>query len=254
MSLFDLTGRVAIVTGGNGGIGLGMAQGLAKAGASLAIVGRNSVKNDEAQLSLKKLGAKVLVLEKDITDLTAPTEIIAATQNEFGRIDILINNAGSSIRKRPEDLTSEDFRWVLETNLTSAFLCSQSVYPVLKKAGGGKIINIGSMYSLFGAPAVTAYAVSKGGLVQMTKSLATAWAQDRIQVNAILPGWIDTELTQNAREQIDGLYERQLARIPDGRWGTPEDHEGIAIFLASSASNYITGTAIPVDGGFSISG
>jgi 2-deoxy-D-gluconate 3-dehydrogenase len=254
MSLFDLTGRVAIVTGGNGGIGLGMAKGLAKAGASLAIVGRNSVKNDEAQLSLKKLGAKVLVLEKDITDLTAPAEIIAATQNEFGRIDILINNAGSSIRKRPEDLTSEDFRWVLETNLTSAFLCSQSVYPVLKKAGGGKIINIGSMYSLFGAPAVTAYAVSKGGLVQMTKSLATAWAQDRIQVNAILPGWIDTELTQNAREQIDGLYERQLARIPDGRWGTPEDHEGIAIFLASSASNYITGTAIPVDGGFSISG
>jgi 2-deoxy-D-gluconate 3-dehydrogenase len=254
MSLFDLTGRVAIVTGGNGGIGLGMAQGLAKAGASLAIVGRNSVKNDEAQLSLKKLGAKVLVLEKDITDLTAPADIIAATQNEFGRIDILINNAGSSIRKRPEDLTSEDFRWVLETNLTSAFLCSQSVYPVLKKAGGGKIINIGSMYSLFGAPAVTAYAVSKGGLVQMTKSLATAWAQDRIQVNAILPGWIDTELTQNAREQIDGLYERQLARIPDGRWGTPEDHEGIAIFLASSASNYITGTAIPVDGGFSISG
>jgi 2-deoxy-D-gluconate 3-dehydrogenase len=254
MSLFDLTGRVAIVTGGNGGIGLGMAQGLAKAGASLAIVGRNSVKNDEAQLSLKKLGAKVLVLEKDITDLTAPAEIIAATQNEFGRIDILINNAGSSIRKRPEDLTSEDFRWVLETNLTSAFLCSQSVYPLLKKAGGGKIINIGSMYSLFGAPAVTAYAVSKGGLVQMTKSLATAWAQDRIQVNAILPGWIDTELTQNAREQIDGLYERQLARIPDGRWGTPEDHEGIAIFLASSASNYITGTAIPVDGGFSISG
>ena len=254
MSLFDLTGRVAIVTGGNGGIGLGMAQGLAKAGASLAIVGRNSVKNDEAQLSLKKLGAKVLVLEKDITDLTAPAEIIAATQNEFGRIDILINNAGSSIRKRPEDLTSEDFRWVLETNLTSAFLCSQSVYPLLKKAGGGKIINIGSMYSLFGAPAVTAYAVSKGGLVQMTKSLATAWAQDRIQVNAILPGWIDTELTQNAREQIDGLYERQLARIPDGRWGTPEDHEGIAIFFASSASNYITGTAIPVDGGFSISG
>ena len=254
MSLFDLTGRVAIVTGGNGGIGLGMAQGLAKAGASLAIVGRNSVKNDEAQLSLKKLGAKVLVLEKDITDLTAPAEIIAATQNEFGRIDILINNAGSSIRKRPEDITSEDFRWALETNLTSAFLCSQSVYPLLKKAGGGKIINIGSMYSLFGAPAVTAYAVSKGGLVQMTKSLATAWAQDRIQVNAILPGWIDTELTQNAREQIDGLYERQLARIPDGRWGTPEDHEGIAIFLASSASNYITGTAIPVDGGFSISG
>ena len=169
-------------------------------------------------------------------------------------IDILINNAGSNIRKRPEDLEPEEFRWVLETNLTSAFLCSQAVYPAMKQVGAGKIINIGSMYSIFGGVVSTAYSVSKAGIVQMTKSMATAWAPENIQVNAVLPGWIDTELTQKARKEVDGLYERQLARIPDGRWGTPEDHAAVAVFLASSASDYITGTAIPVDGGFSISG
>ena len=124
----------------------------------------------------------------------------------------------------------------------------------MKQVGAGKIINIGSMYSIFGGVVSTAYSVSKAGIVQMTKSMATAWAPENIQVNAVLPGWIDTELTQKARKEVDGLYERQLARIPDGRWGTPEDHAGVAVFLASSASDYITGTAIPVDGGFSISG
>ncbi|MBH67067.1 MAG: 2-deoxy-D-gluconate 3-dehydrogenase [Rhodospirillaceae bacterium] len=253
-SIFDLTGRVAVITGGNGGIGLGMAKGLAQAGASIAIIGRNPEKNALASKKLKELGANVLAIEKDITQESAPDQAISTAQDYFGRIDILINNAGSNIRKRPEELSSDDFRWVLETNLTSAFLFSQAVYPAMKKASQGKIINIGSMYSIFGAPAVTAYSVSKGGIVQMTKSMAAAWAPDKIQVNAVLPGWIDTELTQQARAQIEGLYERQLARIPDGRWGTPEDHAGVAVFLASSASDYVTGTAIPVDGGFSISG
>ena len=158
------------------------------------------------------------------------------------------------LEQAEEDLSLEEFKWVQDTNLTSAFVFSQAMYPYFKKAGAGKIINIGSMYSLFGGPVSTAYSVSKGGMVQMTKSMAAAWGTDKIQVNAVLPGWIDTELTRTAREQIDGLYEKQLARIPDGRWGTPEDHAGIAVFLSSNASNYITGTAIPVDGGFSISG
>ena len=254
ISMFNLEGRVAIVTGGNGGIGLGMAEGLAKAGAKIALVGRNSEKNAQAVSILEKLGVEVLPIEKDITEPTSGAEIASATKERFGRIDILVNNAGSNIRKRPEDLKPEEFRWVLETNLTSAFLCSQAVYPTMKRAGAGKIINIGSMYSIFGGVVSTAYSVSKAGIVQMTKSMATAWASENIQVNAVLPGWIDTELTQKARKEIDGLYERQLARIPDGRWGTPEDHAGIAVFLASSGSNYITGTAIPVDGGFSISG
>ena len=254
MSLFDLNGRVAIITGGNGGIGLGMALGLASSGASIAIVGRNSEKNKTASKKLEATGANVIAIEKDVTNDLAGTEVATEVQNKFGRIDILINNAGSNIRKRPEDLSLDEFRWVQDTNLTSAFVFSQAMYPHFKKVSGGKIINIGSMYSLFGGPVSTAYSVSKGGIVQMTKSMAAAWATDKIQVNAVLPGWIDTELTRTAREQIDGLYEKQLARIPDGRWGTPEDHAGIAVFLASNASNYITGTAIPVDGGFSISG
>ena len=254
MSLFDLAGRVAAVTGGNGGIGLGMAEGLADAGASILVVGRNPAKNAEAAARLQNRGARTEILEADVTDDATGTAVVEAARSAFGRLDILINNAGTNIRKRPETLSPEEFRLVVETNVTSAFLCSQAAWPAMKEAGGGKIINIGSMYSLFGAPAVAAYAVSKGGIVQLTKSLAAAWASDGIQVNAVLPGWIDTELTRRARAEIDGLYERQLARIPHGRWGKPEDHAGIAVFLASSASDYVTGTAIPVDGGFSISG
>ena len=254
MSLFDLSGRVAAVTGGNGGIGLGMAEGLAGAGASILVVGRNEAKNTEAVAKLRGLGAKAEAFVMDVTEANAGADMVATAENTFGRLDILVNNAGSNIRKPPEDFTPEEWRWVLETNLTSAFLCSQAAYPAMQRAGGGKIINIGSMYSLFGAPFVAAYATSKGGMVQMTKSLAAAWAKDNIQVNCVLPGWIDTELTQRAREQIDGLYERQLARMPAGRWGTPEDHAGVSVFLASGASDYITGISVPVDGGFSISG
>jgi len=138
--------------------------------------------------------------------------------------------------------------------LTSAFMCVQAAYPEMKKAGGGKIINIGSMMSIFGASFTSAYAASKGGIVQFTRALATAWAKDNIQVNAVLPGWIDTELTRDARQQVAGLHERVLARTPAGRWGVPEDLAGIAVFLASPASDFITGAAIPVDGGFSAMG
>jgi 2-dehydro-3-deoxy-D-gluconate 5-dehydrogenase len=122
------------------------------------------------------------------------------------------------------------------------------------RAGGGKIVNIGSMMSIFGAPFAAAYAASKGGIVQLTRALATAWAKDNIQVNAVLPGWIDTELTRKAREQVSGLHERVVARTPTGRWGTPDDCAGIAVFLASPASDFVTGTAIPLDGGYSVHG
>jgi 2-deoxy-D-gluconate 3-dehydrogenase len=169
-----------------------------------------------------------------------------------GRIDILVNNAGMNIRRRPEEMTYAEWRKVLDTNLDSAFLCSSACHPFLKKSGGGKVINIGSMLSIFGSPWAPAYAASKGGIVQLTKALATAWAQDHIQVNSILPGWIDTALTQKAREELPGLHEKVLARTPAGRWGTNDDFQGIAIFLASAASDFVTGAAIPVDGGFSI--
>jgi len=166
-------------------------------------------------------------------------------------LDILVNNAGMSIRKQPEDYTLAEWHTVLDSNLTSAFLCSQAAYPAMKKGGSGKIINIGSMMSIFGAPFATAYAASKGGMVQMTKSLATAWAKDGIQVNAILPGWIDTALTRRAREQVNGLHDSVLKRTPAARWGVPDDFAGIAVFLAAPASDFVTGAAIAVDGGYS---
>jgi 2-deoxy-D-gluconate 3-dehydrogenase len=143
---------------------------------------------------------------------------------------------------------------VISTNLTSAFLCSRAAHPAMKAAGGGKVINIGSMMSIFGASFAPAYAASKGGIVQFTRSCAVAWAADNIQVNAILPGWIDTDLTRRAREQITGLHDKVLARTPAARWGTSADFAGIAAFLASPASDFVTGTAIPVDGGFSVMG
>ena len=165
-----------------------------------------------------------------------------------------MNNAGANIRKPAQDLALGEWRQVLDTNLTSAFLCARAAYPHLKRAGGGKIINLGSMLSIFGASFAPAYGASKGGVVQLTKSLAAAWAGDNIQVNAVLPGWIDTELTQGARQQIPGLHERVLERTPARRWGKIEDLAGIAVFLASAASDFITGASIPVDGGYSMLG
>jgi 2-deoxy-D-gluconate 3-dehydrogenase len=151
-------------------------------------------------------------------------------------------------------LTYDDWRTVIDTNLTGAFICTQAVYPHMKRQGGGKVINIGSMMSIFGASFATPYASSKGGIVQMTRAFATAWAKDNIQLNAVLPGWIDTDLTRAARKEVDGLHDRVLARTPAQRWGNPDDFEGIAVFLASKASDFVTGTAIPVDGGYSIQG
>jgi 2-deoxy-D-gluconate 3-dehydrogenase len=253
-ALFELRGKVAIVTGGNGGIGLGMARGLAEAGADIAIVGRNEAKSTAAVAELKRQGVRAVAVTADVTDKAAVADMVARTASEFGRIDILVNNAGINIRKPPQALAIEEWDSVIRTNLTSAFLCSQAVYPVMKQAGGGKIINIGSMMSIFGASFAPAYAASKGGIVQFTRSCAVAWAADNIQANAVLPGWIDTDLTRRAREEVDGLHDRVLARSPAARWGTSADFAGIAVFLASPASDFVTGTAIPVDGGYSIMG
>ncbi len=254
MHLFDLTGRVAIVTGGNGGIGLGMARGMAAAGARIVIAARNGQKAAAAIAELEALGIQARFVPVDVSDEASVNAMVAAAAAAFGRIDILVNNAGFNIRRPPQDYTLDDFHKVVDTNLTSVFLCAKAVYPHMKAAGGGKIINIGSMASLFGNPPFTAYAASKGGMVQLSRVLATAWAADHIQVNTVLPGWIDTDLTRVSKVQMPGLNERVLERTPEGRWGRPEDFAGIAVFLASAASDYVTGTAIPVDGGFSISG
>ena len=245
--MFDLKGKVAIVTGGNGGIGLGMATALAEAGAKVAIAGRDEKKNAEALRTLD--GA--IAIKADLKDEKACRAAVDEAARKLGRLDILVNNAGINVRKAPQDYSLEEWRTVLDTNLTSAFVACEAAYPHMKRAGGGKIVNIGSMMSLFGASFAAPYGASKGGVVQLTKSLAAAWAKDNIQVNAVLPGWIDTALTRRAREEVAGLHERVLARTPAGRWGTPEDLGGVAVFLASAASDFVTGTAIPVDGGYS---
>ena len=251
MDLFDLRGKVAIVTGGNGGIGLGIACGLAQAGAAVAVAGRNAEKTQAAVRESEGLGARALGLQVDVTQPTSVEAMVEQTGQALGGVDILMANAGTSVRKPPESLTLEDWQRVLETNLTSMFTCCQAVYPRLKQRGGGKIVTIGSMASLFGMGYSAAYAASKGGVVQLTRSLAMAWASDNIQVNSILPGWIDTELTRAARASVEGLNENVLRRTPAGRWGTPKDLVGTAVFLCSPASDFVTGIVLPVDGGFS---
>ncbi len=250
-NLFSLQGKVAIVTGGNGGIGKGIARGLAAVGSNLVIAARNEAKTAEAIREITgEFGVKVIGVKVDVAK-EADNRLLAVKALEaFGRIDILVNNAGMNIRKLPQEYTAAEWDEVINTNLRGTFLCSQAVYPAMKKGGGGKIINIGSMTSIFGGAKLAPYGSSKGAVVQLTKSLAVAWAQDNIQVNAILPGWITTELTKQARKDIAGLEEKVVVRTPAGRWGEPGDLSGTAIFLASSASDFVTGVAIPVDGGY----
>ncbi len=253
MSAFDLSGRVALVTGGNGGIGLGMARGLAKAGASLVVAARDARKSAAAKAELEALGAPCEILDVDVADEVACRAMPELARAKFGRLDVLVNNAGVARGGRPQSLSMADWNLVLQTNLTAAMVASQAAYPIFKGQGGGKIINIGSMYAIFGAPFVPAYAASKGGVIQLTKSLAAAWAVDNIQVNAILPGWITTEMTAGAKGS-ETFNAAIVERTPAGRWGEPEDFEGPAVFLSSAASDFVTGHSLAVDGGFSIQG
>ena len=250
LDLFDLTSRVAVVTGGNGGIGLGIARGLARAGASVALVGRNEKKSEEAVRSLTDLGTACYSVVADVTKEADVARAVAEILGRSKAIHILVNNAGTTIRKPPHELALDEWQSVLDTNLTSAFLMAKAVHPSMKAGGGGKVINIGSLAANFGASYAPAYAASKGGLMQLTRCQALAWAPDNIQVNAIHPGWIDTDLTRKARAQVPGLNERVLARTPQGRWGTPDDLAGAAIWLAGRGSDFVTGAGIVVDGGY----
>jgi 2-dehydro-3-deoxy-D-gluconate 5-dehydrogenase len=252
-NLHDLKGRVAVVTGGNGGIGKGIANGLAAAGADIVIAARNEEKTKKAVENIEQTyGARTFGITVDVGSEDEIEDMIQKTGDKFGRIDILVNNAGINIRKMPQDYTASEWDKIIDINLRAPFLCCHAAYPVMKAGGGGKIINIGSMTSIFGGAKLAPYGASKGGIVQLTRSLAAAWAQDNVQVNAILPGFIDTELTVQARKDIQGLHERVIDRTPAGRWGLPSDFAGIALLLSSPASDFITGTAIPIDGGYSI--
>jgi 2-deoxy-D-gluconate 3-dehydrogenase len=249
--MFELTGKVAFVTGGNGGIGLGMAKGLARAGAGIVVAARNRRKTDDAVELIQGLGDEALGLDIDVADEASVGAAVEKAIDRFGRIDILVNNAGVNIRKPPQEYTSEQWDEIIDINLKGTFLCSKAVYPHMVRSGGGKIINIGSMTSIFGVDWASAYGASKGGVVQLARSLAVAWAKDNIQVNTILPGWITTGLTSQLQAQFPERHSLVSSRIPLGRWGEPDDLAGAAVFLSSRASDYVTGVALPVDGGYS---
>ena len=251
--LFDLHGRVAIVTGGNGGLGLAMALGLAGAGADIAVAARNVEKTKLALSQIESQGVKAIGVAVDVSLEADIQRMVSDTVEAFGRVDILVNNAGMVLRKEPQEIAAEDWDQVLDVNLRAAFLASKEVYSHMKSQGGGKIINIGSMFSIFGGGGSgAAYSSSKGGIVQLSKSLAVAWAKDNIQSNAILPGWFMTTLTEDIPVKQPERYELISRRIPTQRWGKPEEMQGTVVFLAGPASDYVTGAVITVDGGYSV--
>jgi 2-deoxy-D-gluconate 3-dehydrogenase len=250
-ALFDLTGRVAVVTGGNGGIGRGIALGLAEAGAAVAIFGRNDDKNQQVLSELKTLGVPSLAVKVDLTDRAGLEPALNRVKAELGEISILVNNAGNVslsggiLNEKPEDWDN-----VIETQLNSVFLLSKLAAKMMLAQGNGKIINIGSMYSFFGSGLIPSYSAAKGAIVQLTKSMAIELAPHNIQVNAIAPGWIETEMTAPVKTMP--LNEEILSRTPAGRWGQAEEIAGTAVYLSSRASDFVTGTTIRVDGGYAI--
>lgn len=249
MNMFDLTGKKAIVTGASAGLGRGMAQGLHGAGAEVAIIDISDAAADTAK-EMGKTGAKVYAVKGDLKDRKDLKRAFDTAVEELGgRLDILINNAGIQRRSKCEEFPIEYWDDVLEVNLTSVFQLCQLAGKMMLKQGKGKIINMASMLSFFGGYTVPAYAASKGGVAQLTKALSNEWASRGVNVNALAPGYMDTSLN-TALVNNPERNTQILARIPASRWGTPDDVKGVAVFLASDASNYINGAVIPVDGGF----
>ncbi|HEY6304059.1 MAG TPA: SDR family oxidoreductase [Terriglobales bacterium] len=247
--LFDLTGRVAIISGGSMGLGRQMAEGLAEMGTNLVLCARKKERCEEAAESLRSLGAQVLALGCDVRDKAAIQQVVDATLAQFGRIDILINNAGVSWGAPVEEMTLEQWDKVLSTNLTGTFLFCQAVGKAMAAQRSGKIINIASVAGLGGASAklqAIGYHASKGGVIAFTKDLACKWAPHNIQVNAIAPGWFPTHMSEWI---IEHRKDSLLEKIPLGRFGGDHDLKGAAVFLASDASAYVTGHVLVVDGG-----
>ena len=251
--LFDLSGRVALITGGNGGIGRGIALGLAGAGAAVAIFGRNEAKNASVLEELQALGVASMALEVDVTDRDSLEPAFHKVENQLGPAGILVNNAGiANLSGGVLEEDPSDWDRVIETQLNAVFLLSKLAARSMKESGGGKIINLASMYSFFGSGLVPSYAAAKGAIVQLTKSMAIELAPHNIQVNAIAPGWVQTEMT--AAVQDSPMSDEIVMRTPAGRWGRPDEMAGAAVFLASPAADFVTGVTIPVDGGYAVRG
>ena len=249
--LFSLEDTVSIVTGGNGGIGKGIADGLAMKGSTVVVAGRDAAKSADAVGDIKKrFGVVSSALTMDVAVPESVEAGISKVFDQYGRIDCLVNNAGVNIRKMPQDYTVDEWDKIIDINLRGAFLCSKAVYATMKAQGRGKIINTGSATSLLGLGKAVPYAASKMGILSLTYSLALAWARDGIFVNCIIPGWIDTPLTEQARKDFPGLSDFVEERTPMGRWGQKDDFMGIAAFLASAASDYVTGEYFRIDGGY----
>jgi 2-deoxy-D-gluconate 3-dehydrogenase len=250
-ALFDLKGRVAIVTGGNGGIGRSIALGFAEAGAAVAIFGRNEDKNQQVLAELKSIDVPSLALNVDMTDRAGLQPALNQVESKLGGVSILVNNAGNVslsggvLQEKPEDWDN-----VIETQLNSVFLLSKLAAASMVRQKSGKIINIGSMYSFFGSGLVPSYSAAKGAIIQLTKSMAIELAPNNIQVNCIAPGWIETAMTVAVHKMP--LNDEVLSRTPVGRWGQPDELAGTAVYLASHASDFVTGTTIRVDGGYAI--
>jgi 2-dehydro-3-deoxy-D-gluconate 5-dehydrogenase len=248
--MFDLSGEVAVVTGGNGGIGRGIALGFAEAGAVVAILARNDEKNRAVVDELAKAGVPAIAVSLDVTRRDQLAPAMEEVERKLGPISILVNNAGIAIMRSALKFSAEDWDRVIETNLNSCFFLSQIAARSMVTRKHGKIINIASEYSLFGSPAVIPYAASKGALVQTTKSMAIELAPHNVQVNALVPGWIETDMTAPA--QSGPMFDEIIMRTPAGRFGKPEEMAGAAIFLASPASDFVTGSTVYVDGGYAI--
>ena len=249
--LFDLAGKVAIVTGGGSGLGRQMANALAEAGADLVFCARKVERCEEAAAEVESLGRRALALPCDVRDPAQIEEVVRRTKDELGRVDILVNNAGTSWGAPPEDVPLEGWQKVMDVNLTGSFLFAQHAgRAMIEQGDGGKIVNVASVAAFRGAPQAAmnaiAYNASKGGVVALTIDLAVKWAPHRINVNAIAPGWFPTEMSGST---IDAGREAFLRRIPLGRFGGENDLKGTIVFLASRASDYVTGQTILVDGG-----
>ncbi|HUO05247.1 MAG TPA: glucose 1-dehydrogenase [Candidatus Binataceae bacterium] len=248
--MFDLNGNVAVVTGGNGGIGRAIALGLAEAGAAVAILARNEEKNRAVMAELERLGAKAVAIKLDVTERAALQPAMEEAERKLGPISILVNNAGVTYLGSAVKHPAQAWDRVIETNLSSCLFLSQIAAKSMITRRAGKIINIASEYSHFGGPGLVSYAASKGGLIQLTKTMAAELGRHNVQVNAIVPGWIETDMTIPIKS--GQFHDEIVTRTPAGRFGKPEEMAGAAVFLAAHASDFVTGATIFVDGGYAI--
>ena len=249
-SLFNLKGKVALVTGSTSGLGMSMAMGLGEAGATVVVNGRSSdAKIAEAVDLFRARGITAHGYRFDVTDESGVTAAVAAIEDQVGPIDILVNNAGIMKRAPLIEMEVADFEHVIRADLTSVFVVTRAVVKSMIKRGGGKVINICSMMSELGRDSVGAYAAAKGGLKMLTRNMATEWARENVQVNGIGPGYFATDMTEDIRVDGHPFNDFIIQRTPAGRWGDPDELKGTAIFLSSSASDFVTGQIVYVDGG-----